>query len=116
MNLETIQSRVQDIQQMRLVSQENEKKLLYGKGRRRTDSDDIGASTSSLSFRFFMAIVVLVFFIYFDYNGFSEAGELLDKVSDTISYNIRLEDVENLEEIWYTITDTLCIGKRGIYE
>ncbi|MBP3543216.1 MAG: hypothetical protein J6J86_03205 [Lachnospiraceae bacterium] len=109
MNLETIQSRMQDIEQMRYASQENEMKLLYGKGRSRTASDDIEGCASSLSFRFFLALGVLAFLIYADYKQLPQTGELLEDASEAISYNINLEDVENLEEIWYTISDTLSL-------
>ncbi len=107
MNLETIQSRMQDIEQMRYASHENEMKLLYGKGRSRTSSEDMEGGASSLSFRFFLAIATLAFLIYADYMKLPKAEKLLSEVSEAISYNINLEDVENLEEIWYTISDTL---------
>lgn len=107
MNLETIQSRMQDIEQMRYASQENERKLLYGKGRSGTASEDMEGSASSLSFRFFLSIATLALLIYADYTELPQAQKLLTEVSEAISYNINVEDVENLEEIWYTISDML---------
>lgn len=110
MNLETIQSRMQDIEQLRLTSQENEKAIVYGKGRDRTASDERAVGVSSLSFRFFLAAVILAGMIYADYMEISGASSLIEEISEVISYNIRLEDVENLKEIWYTITDTLMFS------
>lgn len=105
MNLEMIQSRIQDIEQMRSASSENEAALMRRKGRNGTDS--AAAPVSSLSFRFFLALAILAFLIYANYQGLPGSGDLLPKVEHAISYNIKLEDMENLEEIWYTISETI---------
>ena len=81
MNLETIQSKLQDIEQMRNISTENEAALMRWKGR--TGTEPTENSNSSLSFRFVLAIFI------------------------AISYDIKLENIENLENIWYTISNKI---------
>lgn len=105
MNLEMIQSRIQDIEQMRSASNENEAALMKWKGRNGTDRLD--EPISSLSFRFFLALAILAFLIYADYRELPRTGNLLTEAENAISYNIKLEDMENLEQIWYTISETI---------
>ncbi len=105
MNLETIQSKLQDIEQMRNISTENETALMKWKGR--TGTEPTENSNSSLSFRFVLAIFILAFLIYTDYQKFSYSENLLAKIEDAISYDIKLENIENLENIWYTISNKI---------
>lgn len=112
MNLETIQSRMQDIEQLRSASQENERMLLYEKGRSRTACSDTEGRASSLSLRLLLAAAFLACLIYADYREIPEAGELLHKASEAISYNIDLEAMENPPEIWYTILTMLQNGRH----
>lgn len=111
MNLETIQSRIQDIEQMRYTSNENEARLLSRKGRRGTDSMEMESSVSSFSFRIFLAMAILACLIFADYKQLPGSGHLLRKTAEAISYNIKLENMENIEEIWYTISDALRLTK-----
>lgn len=111
MNLENIQSRMQDIEQMRHISRENEALIMNHKGRTGTSYVDTDSSMSSLSFRFFLAAAILAFLIYADYRQLPGSGQLLDRAAEAISYNINSEDMENLQEVWYTITDTLSLQK-----
>lgn len=107
MNLEMIQSRMQDIERMRQASRSNESTLMNWQGRTGTDSVIAEHSASSFSFRLFLACFILAALIYADYQDLPKAGNLLQEVKEAISYNINSEDMENLEEIWYTISDTL---------
>lgn len=112
MNLETIQSKLPDIEQMRSISAENETTMQRWKGRNGTDQEE--APISSLSFRFLIAGAALAFLIYADYHKLPGTGDLLAKFDQAISRNIKTEDMENLEDIWYTISDAIHLpGNQG---
>lgn len=110
MNLETIQSKLSDIEQIRNISTENEAALMKWQGRKGTES--IENSNSSLSFRFILALFILAFLIYADYQKLPYSGELLTKVKDAISYDIKLENIEKLENIWYTISNVISFPSQ----
>lgn len=105
MNLERIQSKLPDIEQMRSISAENETTMQRWKGRNGTDQEE--APISSLSFRFLIAGAALAFLIYADYHKLPGTGELLTRFDNAISQNIKSEDMENLEDIWYTISNAI---------
>lgn len=105
MNLETIQSKLPDIEQMRSASAENEAFIMRWQGRNRTASEE--APASSLSFRFLLAVLILSFLIYADEKELPNTGQLLSKFQSAVSYNIKTEDMEKLEDIWYTISDNI---------
>lgn len=109
MNLEMIQARMQDIEQMRQASRRNESRLMDRKERTGTLPVTAGESDSSLPLRFLLAGIVSAILMCADYYGVPHAEELLKNVNQAISYNINAEDVENLKEIWYTISDTLLL-------
>lgn len=113
MNLETIQSRLRDIEQMRQASSQNEAMLTDRSGRMgRNGTDSAESSLSSLSFRFLLALGILAFLIFADYRELPGSSRLLEDAKEAISYQIKLEDMENLEDFWYTISDMLQTLKR----
>lgn len=105
MNLEMIQSKLQDIEQMRSISAENENTMLQWKGRNGTDQER--KSTSSLSFRFLLAGLAFAFLIYADYRELPNTEGLLTRLYYAIAEDTNLEEIENVEQVWTTIIEVI---------
>lgn len=105
MNLEMIQSKLQDIEQMRSISAENENTMSQWKGRNGTDQ--AREPTSSLSFRFLLAGLIFAFLIYADYQKLPNTGGLLTRLYYAIAEDTKLEEIENIQQVWSTIVEVI---------
>ncbi len=105
MNLEMIQAKLQDIEQMRSISAENENTISQWKGRSGTDQQR--EPVSSLSFRFLLAGVIFAFLIYADKQELPRTEGLLTRLYYTIAEDTKLEEIEDVQKVWSTIIEVI---------
>lgn len=98
MNLDGIQERLPDIEKMRAVSAENETNLRLNHGRERAGEDTV-TPVSSLTFRLYLAVILLGLFIYADYKELPVGPYTTGQLEQTLSYQVTLDDIKNF---WYT--------------
>ncbi len=111
MNLEMIQAKLQDIEQMRSISAENENTMSQWKGRSGTDQEREPAS--SLSFRFLLAGVIFAFLIYADKQELPRTEGLLTRLYYTIAEDTKLEEIENVQQVWSTIIEVIQPSEKN---
>ncbi len=111
MNLEMIQAKLQDIEQMRSISAENENTMSRWKGRSGTDQESEPAS--SLSFRFLLAGVIFAFLIYADKQELPRTEGLLTRLYYTIAEDTKLEEIENVQQVWSTIIEVIQPSEKN---
>lgn len=113
MNLDDIKERIDSINRMRAISNENQEVLFRRSGLSRVhtyqDMRSTEIKSSKLLLRFGISLVLLGMVYFMDYNDFNLFSLTSEKIKEVISYNIEFEDVMTF---WYNdniskIVDTL---------
>ena len=98
MNLENIQERISDIQNLRFTSSQNEAAVSekkQGNTIYKTEETKEGAETS-FRMRFFIAVCLFGVFLWADKQDNKDYQKMVEKVQTTISYNLTFEDMKDI--------------------
>lgn len=99
MNLESIQERLSDIQNLRSISSQNEAAVsqkkqgnsLYWNEEKKEEDAQTG-----LNIRFFIALCLFGLFLWADKQESKNYQPILEKVETAISYNLTFEDMKDI--------------------